>query len=143
MRSTRMEEWRDIEGFKDIYQVSSLGRIRSLARSVGGCIPREQSEIILTQCDHNNGYRVAHLRKLGTRKKAFVHRIVAQAFIENPEGKPIVNHKDRDRTNNTLVNLEWVNESENMMHYRNDDKRKKEAAAYVPDPEFDPADLPW
>lgn len=137
-----MEQWRDIEGFVGIYQVSDLGRIRSLARDIGGCVPHRSQDIVLAESEHNNGYKTVRLKKLAIRKKIFIHRAVAKAFLPNPDNKPIVNHKDRNRTNNNLSNLEWVTDSENMMHYRNDDKRKKEEAAYVPEPEFDPADLP-
>lgn len=138
------EQWREIEGFEGRYQISSNGRVRSLARKIEGCVPRDSFELVMQQYEHNNGYRVVHLKTPMQRKKAFVHRLVGKAFLSNPEEKAIVNHKDRDRTNNDLSNLEWVTEEENRKHWMDDDREKRrQKLDAVNEPEFDPADLPW
>lgn len=109
-----IEEWRDITWYTGRYQVSSLGRVRRIA-SV------RFTEIIM--CTHvTNGYYKVRLRYRGELKRFWVHRLVAQAFIENLDDKPIVNHKDRDRLNNVVSNLEWVDGSENQHHWRHTPK---------------------
>lgn len=139
-----MEEWRDIGGFEGRYQISSKGRVRSLARKIAGCVPRDSVEIVMQQYEHNTGYRVIYLKTPMQRKKAFVHRLVGKAFLPNPEDKPIVNHKDRDRTNNDLSNIEWVTEEENRQHWMDDEREKRRQKKEAQnEPEFDPADLPW
>ena len=100
-----MEEWRDIKGYEGIYQVSSLGRIKSLPRYTrnGSC----KYEKILKQCDDKEGYKILNLYKNGKHKTFRVHRLVAQEFIPNPNNLPEINHKDENPANNNLENLEW------------------------------------
>lgn len=109
------ESWRDIDGYEGKYQVSDRGRIKSLSRYrvVNSLMP----ERIMISCSHRSGYRVVWLRKPKEHRKFFVHRLVASAFISNPESKPIVNHKDRDKANNRVSNLEWFTLSENSQHW--------------------------
>ena len=96
------EEWRDIEGYEGLYQVSNLGRVRSLnCRGHKGCIG------ILTPRLDGKGYEMVALYKEGKARNTKVHRLVAQAFIPNPNNYPQVNHKDEDKTNNNVDNLEW------------------------------------
>lgn len=98
-----MEEWKDIAGWEGHYQVSNLGRVRSLKRS---CVMSLQL--------HPQGYLQVHLKRgTGTRVKRFVHRLVAQTFLDNPRDLPMVDHGDTDRTNNTVANLKWATYSEN------------------------------
>lgn len=108
-----MEVWKDIEGFKGIYQISSDGKVR---RKIGyGC----RSERILKN-QPIKGYERAVLHTKGHRTQFLVHRLVAGAFIPNPENKPEVNHKNGIKTDNRAENLEWVTSSENKIHgFRN------------------------
>ena len=96
------EEWRDIEGYEGLYQVSNLGRVRSLnCRGHKGCMG------ILTPRLDGKGYEMVALYKEGKARNIKVHRLVAQAFIPNPNNYPQVNHKDENKTNNDVKNLEW------------------------------------
>lgn len=121
------EEWRDVVGFEGLYRVSNKGRVKSLERLVfdsnkwsNGYTKKEQ---LLKDRDNGRGYRVLELYKEGKRSFCKVHRLVAIAFIPNPENKPEVNHEDSDKTNNWDTNLTWVTPSENSCHaYKNDNK---------------------
>lgn len=96
------EEWRDIEGYEGLYQVSNLGRVKSLKyRGHEGCIG------ILTPRLDGKEYETVALYKGGKVRNTKIHRLVAQAFIPNPNNYPQVNHKDEDKTNNNVDNLEW------------------------------------
>lgn len=106
-----MEEiWKDIKGFEGCYQISNFGRVKALAREVGG--GRRLKEKML-HFSPSNGYKVAHLYKNGVQKNFSVHRLVGEAFIPNPENKPCINHKDENKLNNHVNNLEWVTQKEN------------------------------
>lgn len=107
-----MEEiWKDIEGYEGLYQVSNLGRVKSLERIIKmvskgtECYKRIQ-ESVLKQCKSRSGYYLVVLSKNGGQKNLSVHRLVAKAFIPNPNNYPQVNHKDECKTNNIV----WVNE---------------------------------
>ena len=108
------EIWRDIKGYEGRYQVSSMGRVKTVERHKSD--GRRQPEAIRkTQIDHR-GYEFVLLYN-GERMNRFsVHVLVANAFIPNPEHKPQVNHIDGDKLNNVLENLEWVTASENQFH---------------------------
>lgn len=97
------EIWKGIEGYESIYQISNLGRIKSKIK-------------ILSPHISNCGY----LRIILKNKHYSIHRLVAKAFIPNPNNKPQVNHIDGNKTNNCVNNLEWVTASENQIHnYKN------------------------
>lgn len=100
------ETWRDIPGYEGRYQVSNLGRLWSKERG------------LLSPFLSRGGYLVATLQRNGKRYGTGVHRLVAQAFIPNPEDKPQINHKNGIRTDNRPENLEWVTCSENNLHRR-------------------------
>ena len=97
-----MEEWRDIKGYEGKYQISDLGRIKSL--NYRG---NTNQEHILKLKEARNGYNQVQLYKNGKGVFYLIHRLVAQAFIPNPDNLPIVNHKDENKENNNVDNLEW------------------------------------
>lgn len=102
-----MEEiWKDIKGYEGKYQVSNLGRIKVLNYKRSG-----QEHIMATK--NNKGYCEIRLAKDGKRKDFIVHRLVAQAFIPNPNNLPQVNHIDENKTNNCVNNLEWCTQAYN------------------------------
>ena len=101
------EEWRDIVGYNGMYQVSNKGRIRSFKYR------NTKETYVLKQMINKKGYLIVGLSKNGKRKTVIVHRIVAQAFIPNPNKYPQINHKDENKTNNNIDNLEWCTNSYN------------------------------
>ena len=112
-----MEEiWKDIEGYEGLYQVSNLSRVRALEKVVicstgRKCVLKEH---ILIQNSSFYGYKGVDLTKNGKRKKFLIHRLVAKAFIPNPENKPEIDHINTNRSDNRIENLRWVTSSENM-----------------------------
>lgn len=109
------EIWKDIEGYEGKYQISSLGRVRSLEREVCGTLScRMIPEKIMSQ-QSIHGYMAVWLRKQGEHKKAYIHRLVAYAFMGHCVSEQ-VNHKDKDRGNNHVTNLEWCTVQENIAH---------------------------
>lgn len=112
------EVWKDIEGYEGLYQVSTCGNIKSLAkpRKNGNGRSYIQKEKLLKQSFTTTGYKKVELYKDGKRKSFKVHRLVAIAFIPNPDNKPEVNHIDGNKINNNIDNLEWVTSSENSIH---------------------------
>lgn len=114
------EIWKPVVGI-DNYMVSSLGRVKSLSRTskVGLYGQRFLQEIILKVTIDKDGYEMLCIGAYKIRKPTGVHRIVAIAFIPNPENKPQVNHKNGIKNDNRLSNLEWVTNSENKKHAYN------------------------
>lgn len=104
-----MEEWKSIPGYEDLYEVSSYGRVKSLEISYirRNGIRDHKPEIILTPKNNGTGYFIVCLYKNKTHKYYLIHRLVAIAFLPNPNNLPCVNHKDEDKTNNNVNNLEW------------------------------------
>lgn len=121
------EEWRDVVGYDDMYkgmyQVSNMGRVRSLDRidSIG----RHVKGRIISLRLNNYGYMRAILMKNGKQYTRTVHRLVALAFIDNPDNKRDVNHKDEDKTNNNVDNLEWMTQKENINYGTRNERASK------------------
>ena len=109
-----MEIWKDITGYKNLYQVSNYGRIKSLAHINNRGVYRP--ECILGNRLSDRGYHTALLYNNGKPKSFRVHRLVALEFIPNPNNKPHINHIDGIKSNNCIDNLEWVTISENLKH---------------------------
>lgn len=114
------EVWRDVKGFEGLYQVSNLGRIKSLVGWNGKThIKREK---IMSQADQSDpkhnycGRKVVRLKKNGKGYMKKVHRVIAEAFIENPNGYDVVNHVDSNPANNDISNLEWCTPKMNSIH---------------------------
>lgn len=105
------EVWKDVPDFEGHYQISNFGRVRSILTSQGTYRERLRKTYL-----DRNGYENVDLWKLNKQYKQLVHRLVAKAFIPNPENKPTVNHIDGIKHNNVLSNLEWVTQSENLVH---------------------------
>lgn len=104
------EIWKPIIGYEGLYEVSNFGNVKSLNwRNTG-------VEKCLYLKKHNKGYFQVELCKNKKRKMFLVHRIVAEAFLPNPLKKTQINHKDYNRQNNNVENLEWCTVSENMRH---------------------------
>ena len=111
-----MEEiWVDIKGYEGFYQVSNLGRVRSLEREIIKSNNIKQiSKSHILNFEKRKGYNYVHLSKNGIRKRMAVHRLVAEAFIPNTESKPFIDHINTIRDDNRVENLHWVTPKENM-----------------------------
>ena len=101
------EIWKDIQGYEGMYQVSSHGRVKSFKKN--------KVKILKPQM-HYKGYEFVTLHKNGIGEKCKVHRLVAKAFIPNPNNYPVVNHKDENKSNNNVENLEWCTVSYNNIY---------------------------
>ena len=98
------EQWKPVADWPE-YEVSNLGKVRRDGHVHSGYV------------SSSTGYRITQLSKgPGTKRTRSIHRLVALAFIPNPENKRCINHIDRDRSNNIVTNLEWVTHSENQQH---------------------------
>jgi len=135
------EEWRDVVGYEGLYQVSSLGRVRSLDRVVthhkgvgnrNGMARRIRGRMLCAK-KTGSGYLQVSLCKDGVANQTLVHRIVAKAFVEPVEGKDCVDHINGIRTDNRVENLRWVTSSENNKHIHelgHSDKEAQSRRAY-------------
>lgn len=99
-----MEIWKDVEGYEGLYQVSNMGRVKSL---------KYDKEKIIKSCKNSRGYLIVNLYKDKKMKDHKVHRLVAQAFLPNPNNLPQVNHKNEIKTDNRVDNLEYCDSSYN------------------------------
>ena len=125
------EVWKDIKEYEGLYQVSNQGRVKSL---------KYGKERILKPERTHNGYLRVGLLKNRNRKMFMVHRLVGQAFLTNSHNLPQINHKDEDRTNNRVENLEWCDGKYNMNYgtrtQRVTEKLSKPVLQYTKDGEF-------
>lgn len=123
------EVWRPIAGFEDLYEVSNLGRVRSLDRIQYNPVAATHQTLhpghIMNGVVSHRGYRMVGLRDVnGKRKNCSVHRLVAMAFIPNPNNLPWVNHKNYNQLDNRVENLEWCTEYDNVHYGRADQIRQ-------------------
>ena len=135
------EIWKPIKGYEGLYEVSNLGRIKSLKRLVKKWDGyRIVSEKILTPRVNNRGYLRINLCKDGITKTFSPHRLVAEAFIPNPDNLPCVNHKDENPLNNVVSNLEWCTYSYNNSYGNRNNRialsKSKPVLQYTLDGEF-------
>lgn len=130
---TETEKWKDIEGFEGFYKVSNMGRVRSLDRvtiSKNG-VKRFFKGRLLTPCDAGKGYRNVILQANGKRRTPRLCRIVAAAWIPNPQGLPQVNHKDENKQNDKASNLEWCTAAYNTNYGTGIKRRAKKISRKV------------
>lgn len=121
-----MENWKDIVGYEEYYQVNDLGNVKSIDRITKHGRKRKEQ---LLKLDKSRTYYSVGLWKDGVCHKHSVHRLVAKAFIPNPDGKPQVNHINENKLDNRASNLNWMTASENANHgtcvARSSSKRSK------------------
>lgn len=129
------EIWKDIENYEGYYQISNLGRVKSLERYK----KIKTKKVLLKERimkphkqygKSDNEYLDIILYKNGKSERFYVHRLVAKAFIPNPENKNQVNHKDKNKQNNNVYNLEWCTQNENVKHSYTFPDRKRNKALY-------------
>lgn len=109
------EVWKPVVGFEGLYEVSNKGRVRSIDREIlqKNGRTRKKVGVVLKQFITNKGYPYVMVNKDYKQHLKTVHHLVAEAFIPNPNNYPVVNHKDEDKTNNCVENLEWCTSSYN------------------------------
>ena len=114
----KSEVWKDVKGFEGLYEVSCRGMVRGMKRqgTHGGVLRPHLS---------TKGYMLVDLCKDGKAKSFLLHRLVAEAFLENPKQLPCINHKDEDKLNNFVENLEWCNQSYNNSYGTVRERRAK------------------
>jgi len=112
----KSEVWKPVPEYEGHYEVSSLGNVRGIGRYVDTKSGSSRIAPRQLKCQSTTDYPRVHLSKDGAGKHYLVHRLVALAFLPNPENKPQVNHIDGDKANPVLSNLEWVTNSENVRH---------------------------
>jgi hypothetical protein len=104
-----------VNGFEELYEISNLGRLKSLPKTRGANFQKLPEKILKLQM-HTGGYSMIMLNKNGVKKRFFIHRLVAIHFVPNPNNLPEVNHIDGDKLNCAASNLEWVTRLENEQH---------------------------
>ena len=109
---TENEVWKDVVGFEGVYKVSNKGNVRSVARK--DSIGRKCGGRMLKPGYDKDGYLRVNIYKNGKQKTRFIHRLVAGAFVPNPNGYSEINHRDENKVNNKLSNLEWCDAKHNV-----------------------------
>lgn len=115
-----MEEWKKIEEYEGLYEISNYGNVKSFHKYKNGVIMSPHTE----KCSHTN-YKALTLSLNKERTHHRIHRLVAKAFIPNPDNKCCINHKDNNGENNHHSNLEWATQSENIKHSHNQGRMKE------------------
>ena len=111
------EKWRDIKGYEGLYQVSNLGRIKSLPKKIKMRNQYTEIEMILKPVKDKYGYyHITLCKEKEKNKSRQIHRLVAETFIPNLQNKPQINHINGIKTDNRIENLEWVTAKENTQH---------------------------
>lgn len=114
------EVWKDIPNYEGYYQVSNKGNIRSVDRM--DCQNRFRKGKMCKKLENEDGYYKVSLSKNGIEKRFFIHRLVAMAFIENPNDFDCINHKDENKKNNCIENLEWCTRKYNNNYGKRNQK---------------------
>lgn len=117
------EIWKPVKGYEGLYEVSDFGNVRSLSRRAGKIHIKGR---VLKPFQNKNGYLCVCLSKAGTTKTVGIHRLVAAAFVSNPNGKKTVNHINEDKSDNRANNLEWLTLRENI-HYGTRAERQQQS----------------
>lgn len=124
-----VEVWKDIVGYEGLYMISNHGRVKSLPRLVNSRLRNNKQvlrrEVILNTNETKWYKQVALFRGDGSRATFSIHRLVAKAFIPNPNDHKIINHIDSDPSNNHYSNLEWCTQSHNIKHAYNTGRKTK------------------
>ena len=130
--NNRIEIWKDYKDYEGLYQASNLGIMRSLDRWVSSKNGSMQfiKGRILKLLNHNAGYLSANLWKNNKVKTYLVHRIIAEVFLPNPNNYKEVNHKDEDKTNNIVENLEWCDAKYNSNYGTRNERLSKSVLQY-------------
>lgn len=111
-----METWKNVKGYEGLYQISNKGNVKSLRKWDVNAKKFINSEHIMKPTNNGNGYLIVSFKVNGQRKNKYIHRLVAEAFIDNPNNENYVNHKDFNTQNNEVGNLEWCSQKENIKH---------------------------
>lgn len=132
------ELWAEVKGYDGRYIVSNFGNVKSVERDVLGKnnIVKHHKGKDLKQFFRHRGYHTVYLTKCGKTKKYYVHRLVAEAFIPNPGNLPQINHKDENKINNYVENLEWCTAQYNALYGTRLERRSKTLAKTFKSPEF-------
>lgn len=109
-----METWKDVKGYEGIYKISNLGNVKRVI-NIHWCNLKYRDNYYLKPLDNGKGYLRIKLTKNSKSKRYMLHRLIAEAFIENPNNYPVINHIDGNKKNNHINNLEWCTQSYNCL----------------------------
>ncbi|MGH1111214.1 NUMOD4 motif-containing HNH endonuclease [Bacillus paranthracis] len=138
--------WKSVVGYEGLYEVSNFGDVKVLDREVRGKLDsiRKVKGRMLKKHNDTSGYPTVTLTgEDGKRKTIAVHRLVASTFLESIEGKQVVNHKDGNKTNNHVENLEWVTHSENTLHAIENGLKEVSDGENSPRAKFTQEEIDW